>query len=457
MKGPLFSIFAIMMTSVAFALQNNENLQSTDKYFISQKEAKRLLDNLKIISNKKRPSIETIAYFNGGTAKDEDFRFPPTEPCWADEQQFSEIQSSLINKWRSSWKNKDISTFDGLLLDNKLVSEFPKSINQDGKKISDYISLHKWSNQKQGTFQEYLSSFKKIEDIDLVTMQVTAPRSFRNKNLDMVKAQLQIHLDIRGFTKDGKKRHDRGPIAVDITSSKKGWKILGIKNWGMETLIGTKPAFEEVTKIAGVSALPQYRRLEAIRRGGYAIATSDFDNDGINDLYIGAHGAGKLLKGFKNGSFKELATSGLENETLVKTAVFADFDNDSHADLLLVRYSGKTRIENKLRTDLILYRNNGNSSFTRKGEILGESTRTESAMPAAVADFNGDGLLDFYVGYPGNKDFTVFGAAERKGDLKEQGVYINYGDFKFKTNDTFVNYKNETFDKSTEHQRIYPH
>lgn len=88
--------------------------------------------------------------------------------------------------------------------------------------------------------------------------------------------------------------------------------------------------------------------------------------------------------------------------------------------------------------------------------IVADRTPADSAMPAAVGDFNGDGKLDFYIGFPGNKDFTILGKIPDRKEIRAQGVYMNLGNFKFSENNV-EDYNKEKFDKVTEHHRIYPH
>ena len=53
-------------------------------------------------------------------------------------------------------------------------------------------------------------------------------------------------------------------------------------------------------------------------------------------------------------------------------------------------------------------------------------------MPSAVADFDSDGLLDIYIGYPGAQDFTFFeGMRTEKEGQMAQGLYFNSGEHKF--------------------------
>lgn len=64
-----------------------------------------------------------------------------------------------------------------------------------------------------------------------------------------------------------------------------------------------------------------------IRRGGYAISVSDFDNDGNNDFYVGIMGNGVFFRGDIEGNFRKINGLGPENNKLVKIAIFGDFFN----------------------------------------------------------------------------------------------------------------------------------
>ncbi|MFP5490929.1 MAG: hypothetical protein ACLGG0_05475, partial [Bacteriovoracia bacterium] len=164
MKGSKTLIVAAVFATSAFAIQNNENLQPTDKYYVSPENAESVLKNLQKTADKKRPPLSSIAYFNGGTAKEESRDVHA--PCFADEKQYEEIQISLINKWRSSWKKKELNVFTGLLLNQKVESNFVSKLGVVDQKISDNINLYKWNKSQKGSFSDYLAKFKVIEDID---------------------------------------------------------------------------------------------------------------------------------------------------------------------------------------------------------------------------------------------------------------------------------------------------
>lgn len=457
-------IVALCFSFSALAQQQKNTLTSNDKkYHVSHVEATRLLLDIKKQgdqdSSKLRPSIDKIAIFNGGNSPVEEPDHAQAQPCWADENQFQQIQKGLINPWVQSWKNKNVSSFNKLLAKKDKLAAFATAFKDSPKKLGNINYFESWKNLAQKTtVSAYLQQFKKIEDFDVVVLKYTARRDYRNKKLDMIKADLHVQFDLRAITNNDEKRNDRGPMLVTVVMKNGEWKIEEVKDWGLETLVSTKPAFEDYTQASGVGIVPEYQRLEAIRRGGYALAVGDFNNDGIQDMYLGSFGPGKLLVGQKDGTFILAQNTGLsEKDTLVKSASFADFNNDGQLDLLLTRFVPTLNDEpGKHKGDIVIYKNLGKGTFARENSIIAERAPADTAMPAAIGDFNGDGLLDFYIGFPGSKDFTVFGKLPERDGIRAQGVYMNLGNFKFSENNV-EDYNKKKFDRVTEHHRIYPH
>lgn len=452
-----------------FSASEKEHQESRMPHKISQKEAKKLLTTLKQSVEGKNANPKALSSFVTGVKSQGDIQNQGDEDalikqqCFADESEFLNIQSTLVKSWTDSWMKKDAQSFQKLLAKDATIHSFNNS--NKAKKI-DTFHYSKWDHVKKYSknklilkdLKKYFSGFSKIEDLDLVTKRFKVPVKTRAKDLQMKFLEAEVRFDLRGF--EGKtRRHDRGYLAVRMernSVSAGDWKISGIDILKMETLTSRKPAFAEITKISGVNNIPSYNRIEAIRRGGYAMASGDYDGDGINDLYIGAYGPAKLLKGSKDGTYKVAEGTGIGDHLYVKAAVWADFNNDSMQDLLIVRFVPNKDLTGMRNTDLLVYQNMGNGKFKSAGKILEESG-TDYAMPAAVADFNNDGLLDFYVGYPGHKDFSTFKADfEFKKKLKAQGVYINQGQFKFKPEAMSAD-ASKSYEKYSEAQQIFPH
>jgi enediyne biosynthesis protein E4 len=156
--------------------------------------------------------------------------------------------------------------------------------------------------------------------------------------------------------------------------------------------------------------------------GGYGmgIAAGDFDNDGNNDLFVTNFGANVLLKGDGHGHFADVtARAGVAGSGWSTSAAFLDYDNDGFLDLFVVRYlnwrpsaevecfsltgvpdycSPKTY---DLPSSSVLYRNNGNGTFTDVTDRSGLRTAVGNGLGVVAGDVNDDGWTDVFVASDG--------------------------------------------------------
>lgn len=90
-------------------------------------------------------------------------------------------------------------------------------------------------------------------------------------------------------------------------------------------------------------------------------------------------------------------------ETMGGGGGFIDYNNDGLLDIYLVCYSQTPQADPNLKLKDVLYRNNGNGTFTDVTERAGISN-SMPGMGLAVGDYNNDGWPDFYVtGYEASK------------------------------------------------------
>jgi hypothetical protein len=127
---------------------------------------------------------------------------------------------------------------------------------------------------------------------------------------------------------------------------------------------------------------------------GAAVAAADYNNDGLVDIFVSSSGHGELCHLFhnnSNGTFSDVAAqagiANLNQEGGVMDAVWGDFDNDGWPDLYIVKWSAPNR----------LFRNNRDGTFTDITESSGTGD-PGNGNAAIWFDYNGDGLLDLYVG-----------------------------------------------------------
>jgi len=144
--------------------------------------------------------------------------------------------------------------------------------------------------------------------------------------------------------------------------------------------------FDDVTAKAGAG----------IDYPGFAMGSvfGDFNNDGNVDLYLATGGRyeideNRLFQGNGDGTFVDVtAQAGVGLKAFTYSASFVDYDNDGNLDLYCANYG--------VGAKNVLYRNNGNGTFTDVTDMAGVGDPSWSWM-AVWADVDGDNLSDLYV------------------------------------------------------------
>ena len=137
------------------------------------------------------------------------------------------------------------------------------------------------------------------------------------------------------------------------------------------------------------------------------VAFADYDSDGDQDIYVTTlnEEPNLLYRNNGNGTFTEVGEAcGVRYVGGTLTSVFGDINNDGHPDL----YLGNSRAANTL------YLNNGDGTFTdiTATAYVGDQGQARSVN---MADVNGDGWLDIYVANLAD----------------ENNLYLNQGDNTF--------------------------
>ncbi|HHT9121736.1 MAG TPA: CRTAC1 family protein [Candidatus Wunengus sp. YC63] len=148
-------------------------------------------------------------------------------------------------------------------------------------------------------------------------------------------------------------------------------------------VVFSQVTFTDVTESANVSN----------NSPGLGAAWGDYNNDGFLDIYVSNYNDVNILyKNNGDGSFSNVSSSaGVDDDSTGADIAWGDYNNDGFLDLYLVNdvgagYGAKN----------ILYKNNGDGTFTNVADAAGVSSRGYG-LCAAWADYNNDGLLDLYV------------------------------------------------------------
>lgn len=177
---------------------------------------------------------------------------------------------------------------------------------------------------------------------------------------------------------------------------------------------------------------------------GMGLAVGDYNADGLVDVYVTNVGENRLFRNLGDGAFiDETAIAKVGTGGFSTASTFGDFDGDGHLDLFVVNYVDwsvsterncydyGTGVRNYCDpgnydrpTPDVLYRNNGDGTFTDVSLDSGVSTARGNGLGAIASDFNGDGKLDIFVA----------------NDKSPNHLWINQGGF------TFIN---EAFTRGT--------
>lgn len=136
---------------------------------------------------------------------------------------------------------------------------------------------------------------------------------------------------------------------------------------------------------------------EKLSTEGPAVVQADFNNDGLNDIYIG--GAKYQAPSFyiqqKNGEYLKDKVSDFNKDLIYEDvdAVSFDYDNDGDLDIYVMSGGNDTPEGDKQLEDRI-YINDGQAKFKRLELSL---IRTNGGS-VSTADFDNDGLQDLFIG-----------------------------------------------------------
>jgi len=193
-------------------------------------------------------------------------------------------------------------------------------------------------------------------------------------------------------------------------------------------------SFTDVTAKAGVQG------------HGYdmGVAVGDFDNDGLEDLYVvGVHG-NTLYRNNGDGTFTDVTERAGVNGADSRgrklwsvSAAWVDYDNDGHLDLMVSNYcdwsAGTEPVCGGLAPaarrychpdmyraePVLLYHNNRNGTFTEVSQQAGLADVLGKGMGICVSDFNGDGRPGIFIANDNDRNLLF---RSRGGKLEEIGM-----------------------------------
>ncbi len=171
------------------------------------------------------------------------------------------------------------------------------------------------------------------------------------------------------------------PLLLSSFAARLGLGLLWFAQISASPALSQTVRFSDVSAASGILPIPS---------GGYGhgAAFGDYNGDGRPDLYVIAYSAdNSLYRNNGGGTFTDLAASaGVHNPAeRDRGMASADYDNDGDLDIYIMTGS----------TLSVLYRNNGNNTFSDVTEAAGVNM-TGQGQGVAWGDYDQDGLLDLF-------------------------------------------------------------
>ena len=341
------------------------------------------------------------------------------------EQTVAEIEVDILKVWTQAFEQKNQEIYEGLFTEGARHLDWT-SADTITLREGNGLSEQEWTpisgeNNLSNFFEEYTSIHSltvKVVDIEQSTSNDT-------------QAVVTVETDMRSTQSNAFRKQIRGHITLDCVRETVDaeWKIIAMDASTLEVLVAQRtPAYQDVSEDLGLTSLPIKDRKEAIRRGGYALVVADYDQDGMTDMLVGNYGPINLLRNTGSGFEDVTAAAGLDAEEVIKGAGFVDMDNDGDRDIVMLRFTDSDDV----RGDFVIYENDGDGTFTKHTDLLPRRRSYDTPMPLSMGDYNNDGWIDIYIGFPGVRDFTSgINAAERPDWQASQGIWFNQGNWTF--------------------------
>jgi Flp pilus assembly protein TadD len=153
---------------------------------------------------------------------------------------------------------------------------------------------------------------------------------------------------------------------------------------------------------------------------GVACTVGDFDNDGLPDVAVAMSDRVLLFKNNGGGKFADVtAASGLQPANHPAGITFVDYDHDGDLDLFVTGQASAAGSKPN-----VLWRNNGNATFTNWTEQAGLGGEGATAS-ATLSDLNNDRAVDLLV--TGSGSAPTFFANPREGMFKSSPLFADAG------------------------------
>ncbi len=230
----------------------------------------------------------------------------------------------------------------------------------------------------------FLDHFTEIEDVRFKVKKST---------LEKGEIKARVYFFLIGRDQQGRREWVRGWTQARAKSDKSGhWRINHLLVESLDSRTSEEDLFSEVSGPAKVTSLsPPYGAKGNDSNFWRGAASADVNLDGLIDVYATGVAGNHLYLNLGDGTFDDVSESTWTKVLPQSTGpLFLDMDNDGDQDLFLGAPDGQILLENRLVPD-------GKLSFRDISLESGVGVAKALGFSAVAGDVNNDGLPDIYV------------------------------------------------------------
>ena len=273
-------------------------------------------------------------------------------------------------------------------------------INREG---TAFVDVHAESNIQEGSgiFGAVFGDYNNDGYLDLFTENFGSLNRL-NRNLgfgrfDEVSAQVGLSMSILIQTAGWADFDGNGTLDIFVNDDRGNNRMyLNIDHERFQNISGTSGS--------------------ATQGNSYGMAWGDYNNDGLPDVFIATCPGGfenHLLRNNGDATFTEVsAAAGVNDVASSWGNIWLDYDNDGWMDIYIANTNNDPNV---------LYRNNGDGTFTDVSATAGVTT--SGGFGAGAADFDNDGWIDLYAATSGVRHALY----RNRGDGTFQNISLSAG------------------------------
>jgi hypothetical protein len=351
-----------------------------------------------------------------------------------DVEDYSEDVANMFVEWGEKLRLRNFAGARSLFTDDFLGHDLARPGTPTTKTFDLGITKTTWDAKdlrvvnRTGFMESWRDFLSPLGTIEFLFVKVRGAEFAQGTP---VEGALTVRVNAIGVASGGGRIGREGYGRVHIEKAAGKWQVDRWTVTSLTDIARPQSIFTEVGRAVGVAQRgPQFGKDGNTSFFWQGAAVSDYDGDGLQDVFVPSQHQNFLYRNLGNGTFVDVAAeAGVAQPPGGTGCVFFDGDNDGDLDLFVAHAGFKDGGE-VIGRPCQYYENAGKGRFENASAAAG-FTDLLCGMSVAVADADNDGWLDLFVcGYQ-TGGFTGPDSFYDANNGTRNALYVNRGDGTF--------------------------